>query len=222
MKTDLFHTVATAEFSKFADILSTALSQHHLLLAFVYLLLSFTISWNLLKSCPLNWSCHLIFCRPLLLLPSVFPRIKVFSSELALHVRWTEYWRFSFSISPSNECSGLIFFSIDWLDLLAVQGTLKSLFQHYSYKTSILCAQPSCFLPYIKYFCSLFLVRIATVPLLNKCYVRHCIWQVIRQKVLLFSGCPQYMLFFLQDCLLMPGPSIILYFVYGRICLTSR
>ena len=113
MKTDLFHTVATAEFSKFADILSTALSQHHLLLTFVYLLLSFTISWNLLKSCPLNWSCHLIFCRPLLLLPSVFPRIKVFSSELALHVRWTEYWRFSFSISPSNECSGLIFFSID-------------------------------------------------------------------------------------------------------------
>ena len=146
---DFFHPVATAEFSKFASILSAALSQHHFLLAFIYLLLSFTISWNLLKSCPLSWSCHLIFCH-LLLLPSVFSRIRVFSSELALHVRWTEYWRFSFSGSPSNECSGLIFFRIDWLDLLAVQGTLKSLFQHHSYKTSILCAQPSCFLLYIK------------------------------------------------------------------------
>ena len=112
------------------------LSQHHLLLAFVYLLLSFTISWNLLISCPLSWSCHLILCRPLLLLPSVFPRSRVFSSELALHVRWTEYWRFSFSISPSNECSGLISFRMDWWHLLAVQGTLKSL-QCHSLKTPV-------------------------------------------------------------------------------------
>ena len=81
---------------------------------------------------------HLILRRPLLLLPSVFPSITVFSIESALHIRWPKYWSFSFSISPSNECSGLISFSIDWLDLLAVQGTLKSLLQHHSSKASIL------------------------------------------------------------------------------------
>ena len=70
---------------------------------------------------------HLILCRPLLLLPSVFPSIGVFSNESVLHIRWSKYWSFSFSISPSNEYSGLIFFRMDWLDLLAVQGTLKSL-----------------------------------------------------------------------------------------------
>ena len=80
---------------------------------------------------------HLTLCRPLLL-PSIFPSIRVFSSELALHIRWTKYWSFSFSISPSNEYSGLISFRIDWLDLLAVQGTLKSLLQHHSSKASIL------------------------------------------------------------------------------------
>ena len=79
---------------------------------------------------------HLILCRPLLLLPSVFPSISVFSNELALHIRWPEYW--SFSISPSNEYSGLIFFRIDWLNLLAVQGTLTSLLQHYCSKASVL------------------------------------------------------------------------------------
>ena len=78
---------------------------------------------------------HLIFCHPLLL-PSVFPSIRVFASELALHIRWPRYW--SFSIGPSKEYSGLISFRIDWLDLLAVQGTLKSLLQHYSSKLSIL------------------------------------------------------------------------------------
>ena len=83
-------------------------------------------------------SSHLILCHPLLLLPSVFPSITVFSIESALHIRWPKYWSFSFSISPSNECSGLISFSIDWLDLLAVQGTLKSLLQHHSSKASIL------------------------------------------------------------------------------------
>ena len=81
---------------------------------------------------------HLIHCRHLLLLPSIFPRIKVFSSELILRIRWPKYWSFSFSISPSNEYSGLISFRMDWLDLLAVQGTLKSLFQHHSSKASIL------------------------------------------------------------------------------------
>ena len=80
---------------------------------------------------------HLILCRPLLFLPSVFPRTRVFSKESALHIRWPKYWSFRLSISPSNEYSGLISFRMDWLDLLAVQGTLKSLLQHHSSKTSI-------------------------------------------------------------------------------------
>ena len=81
---------------------------------------------------------HLIFCHPLLLLPSVFPNIRVFSNESALCIRWPKYWSFSFSISPSNEHPGLISFRMDWLDLLVVQGTLKSLLQHHSSKASIL------------------------------------------------------------------------------------
>ena len=86
---------------------------------------------------------HLILCR-LLLLPSIFPSIRVFSNESVLHIRWPKYWSFSFSISPSNEYSGLISFRIDWFDLIAVQGTLKSLLQHHSSKASIL--QHSAFL----------------------------------------------------------------------------
>ena len=81
---------------------------------------------------------HLILCCPLLLLPSIFPSIRVFSNESALCIRWPKYWSFSFNISPSNEHSGLISFRMDWLDLLAVQGTLKSLLQHHSTKASIL------------------------------------------------------------------------------------
>ena len=81
---------------------------------------------------------HLILCRPLLLLPPIPPSIRVFSNESALHIRWPEYWSFSFNISPSNEHPGLISFRMDWLDLLAVQGTLKSLLQHHSSKASIL------------------------------------------------------------------------------------
>ena len=81
---------------------------------------------------------HLILCCPLLLLPSIFPSIRVFSNESVLHIRWPEYWNFSFNISPSNEYSGLILFRMDWLDLFAVQGTLKSLLQHHSSKASIL------------------------------------------------------------------------------------
>ena len=81
---------------------------------------------------------HLILCQPLLLLTSIFPNIRVFSNESVLHLRWPEYWSFSFSISPSNEYSRLISFRMGWLDLLAVQGTLKSLLQHHSSKASIL------------------------------------------------------------------------------------
>ena len=81
---------------------------------------------------------HLILCHPLLLLPSIFPSIRVFSNESTLHIRWPKYWRFSFNISPSNEHPGLISLRMDWLDLLAVQGTLKSLLQPHSSKTSVL------------------------------------------------------------------------------------
>ena len=81
---------------------------------------------------------HLILCHPLLLPPSIFPSISVFSNESALHIKWPKYWSFSFSISPSNEYSGLISFRMDWLDLLAVQGTLKSLLQHHNLKAPIL------------------------------------------------------------------------------------
>ena len=81
---------------------------------------------------------HLILCHPLLLLPSIFPSIRVFSNESALRIRWPKYWSFSFNISPSNEHPGLISFKMDWLDLLAVQGTFKSLLKHHSSKASIL------------------------------------------------------------------------------------
>jgi len=103
--------------------------------------LSFTISQSLLKLTSIESmmpSNHLLPCHPLLLLPSIFPSIRVFSNELALHIMWPKYWSISFSISPSNEYSGLISFRMDWLDLLAVQGTLKSLLQHHSSKASIL------------------------------------------------------------------------------------
>ena len=117
--------------------------------------LSFTISQNLLKPISIEsvmpsshiesvMPCsHLILCRPRLLLPLSFPSIRVFSNESVLHIRWPVYWSFSFSISPFNEYSGLISFRIDWFDLLAVQGTLKSLLQHHSSKTSILLYGPT-------------------------------------------------------------------------------
>ena len=103
--------------------------------------LSITNSWNLLKLMSIESvmpSNHLIFCYPLLFLPSIFPSIRVFSNESVLCIRWPKYCSFSFSISPSNEYSGLISFRIDWFDLLAVQGTLKSLFQCHSSKASFL------------------------------------------------------------------------------------
>jgi len=103
--------------------------------------LCITNSWSLLKLMSIESvmaSNHLILCHPLLLLPSILPSIRVFSSESALLIRWPKYWSFSFSISPSNEYSGLISFRRDWFDLLAVLGSLKSLLQHHSSKASIL------------------------------------------------------------------------------------
>ena len=103
--------------------------------------LSFTISQSLLKLMSIEWmmpSNHLILCHPLLLLPSIFPSIRVFSNKSALCIRWLKYWSFSFSISPSSEYSGLISFRMDWFDLLEVQESLKSLLQNHNSKASIL------------------------------------------------------------------------------------
>ena len=100
--------------------------------------LSITNSWSLLKLMSVMSSNHLILCHPLLLPPSIFPSIRVFSNESVLHIKWPKYWSFSFSISSSNEHSGLISFRMDWLDLFAVQGTLKCLLQQHSSKASVL------------------------------------------------------------------------------------
>ena len=108
--------------------------------------LSSSVSWSLVKFMSIEsvmLSNHLILCHPLLLLPSIFPSIGIFSNELVLYLRRPKYWSFSFSISLSNEYSGLISLRIDWLDLLAVQGTLKSLLQYHNLKASILGAHPS-------------------------------------------------------------------------------
>jgi len=116
---------------------------------------SITNSWSLPKPMSIESvmpSNHPILCHPLLLLPSIFPTIRAFSNESALHIKWPKYWSFSFNISPSNEHPGLISFRIDWLDLLAVQGTLKSLLQHHSSKASIpqLSALSSLYSPTLK------------------------------------------------------------------------
>ena len=110
-------------------------------LQYARLPLSITDSWSLFKLMSIKSvmpSNHLILCCPLILLPSIFPSIKVFSNESVLHIRWPRYWSFSISISPSNEYLGRISFRIDWLVLLAIQGTLKSLLQHHSSKASII------------------------------------------------------------------------------------
>ena len=107
--------------------------------------LSITYSWSPLKPMSVELvmaSNHLILCLPLHLLPAIFPSIRVFSNESALRIRWPKYWNFSFSIGPSKEHPGLMIFRMDWLDLLAVQGTLKSFLQHYSSKASILRGSP--------------------------------------------------------------------------------
>ena len=112
--------------------------------------LSITNSQSLLKLMPIEsvmLSNHLILCRPLLLLPSIFPSIRIFSNESVLCIRWPKYWSFSFSISLSNQYSGLISFRMDWLDLLAVQGALKSLLQHHRSKASILWCSAFFLLP---------------------------------------------------------------------------
>ena len=108
--------------------------------------LSFTISWSLLKLMSIESvmpSNHLVLCHPLLFLPSIFPSTRIFSKESDLRSKWPKYWSFSFSVSPSNEHSWLISFRIDWIDLLAVQGTLKRCFQHHSSKHQLFGLQPS-------------------------------------------------------------------------------
>ena len=108
--------------------------------------LSFTVSQNLITLMSIESvipSNHLILCCPLLLMPSISPSIRGFSNESALPIRWPKYWSFSFSISPSNEYSGLISFRIDWFDLLVIQGTLKSLLQHHSSRHQLFGTQPS-------------------------------------------------------------------------------
>ena len=110
---------------------------------------------------------HLILCRPLLLLPSIFPSFRVFSNESALHIRWPKYWSFSFNISPSNGHSGLISFRMDWLDLPAVQGTLKSVLQHHSSKASIL--QCSAF--FIVQLSHPYMTTGKTIPLTRRTFV---------------------------------------------------
>ena len=129
---------------------------------------------------------HHILCCPLLLLPSIFPSIRVFSNESVLHIRWPKYWSFSFNISPSNEHTGLIFFRMDWLDLLAVRGTLKSLLQHHSSKASILwhsaffIVQPS----------HPFMTTGKTIPLTRRTFVG-------KVKSLLFNMLSRWVLTFL-------------------------
>ena len=128
---------SSVQFSRSVSVVSNSWWPHGL----QHTRLSITNTWSSLKLMSVELvmpSNHLILCHPLLLLPSIFPNIRVFSNESALRIRWPKYWSFSFSISPSNEYSGLISFRMDWLDFLAVQGTLKSLLQHHSSKASIL------------------------------------------------------------------------------------
>ena len=129
---------------------------------------------------------HLILCHPLLLLPSIFPSIRVFSYELALCIRWPKYWSFSFSISPSNEYSGLISFRIDWFDLLSVQGTLKSLLQHHSSKASIL--QPSAF----------FIVQLSHLYVTTGNTIALTIWTFVGKVMFLFFNTLCLSLLFVQ------------------------
>ena len=119
--------------------------------------------------CPLSQWCHptILPSVVLLLLPSIFPRIRVFSNESALHIKWTKYWSFSFKVSPSNEHPGLISFRMDWLDLLAVQGTLKSLLQHHSSKASILM----CSAFFIVQLSHLYMTTGKTIPLTRRTFV---------------------------------------------------
>ena len=137
----IVHTLASCVFAFVVPSLRHILISANPSTAACQASLSFTIFQSLLKFMSIEsvmLSNHLILCHPLLLLPSVFPSIRVFYNESTLHIKWPKYWNFSFSISPSNEYSGLISFRIDWFALLAVQGTLKALLQYHSSKASIL------------------------------------------------------------------------------------
>ena len=127
---------------------------------------------------------HLILCCPLLLLPSNFPSIRVFSNDSVLHIRWPKYWSFSFSTSPSNEYSGLISFRMDWLDLLAVQGTLKSLLQHHSSKESIL--QHSAF--FIVQLSYPYVTTGKTIALTRQTFVSKVMWNIFQNYMTSLSG----------------------------------
>ena len=142
--------------------------------------LSFTNSQSLLKLMSFETvmpSNHLILCRPLVLLPSVFPSIRVFSNESALCIRWPKYCSFSITISPSNEYSGLISFRMNWLDLLAVQGTLKSLLQHHSSKASILWCSAFC------------IVQLSHTYMTPGKTIALTIWTLLAKKCLCFLIC---------------------------------
>ena len=154
-----------------------------------------SIFWNLLKLMFIESvmpSNHLILCHTLLLLPSIFPKIRVFSNESALHIRWPKYCSFSCSISPSNEYSGLISFRMDWFDLLAVQGTLKSLLQHHSSKASIL--QRSAF----------FIVQLSHPYMTTGKTIALTIWTFSKVMSLLFNMLSRFVMAFLpkSKCLL--------------------
>ena len=152
--------ISSAEFS--CSVMSDSLQPHELQAS-----LSITNSWSLVKLMSIEVvmpSNHFILCHPLLLPPSIFPSIRVFSSESVLCIRWPKYWSFSFNISPSNEYSGLISFRMAWFDLLAVQGTLKSLLQHHSSKASVL--RHSAFL---------------IVQLSFDCVDYHKLWKVLKE-----------------------------------------
>ena len=136
---------------------------------------------------------NLILCYPLLLPPSIFPSIRVFSSELALHLRWPKYWSFSFNISPSNEHSGLISFRMDWLDLLAVQGTLKSLLQHHNSKASIL----RCLAFFIVQLSHPYMTTGKSIALIRQTFVGKVIYQSANLMSLLFNMLSRLVITFL-------------------------
>ena len=165
--------------------------------------LSFTISWNLLKLMSIESvmpSNHLVLCCPLLLPPSIFPSIKVFSNASAVCIRWPEYWSFSFSISSSSEYSGLISFRMDWFDLLAVQGTLKSLLQHCSSEASIL------------QHLTFFMVQLSHLYMITGKIIAVTLWTCVGKVMsLLFNMLSRFVIAFLSrnKCLLLQTEVII-------------
>ena len=163
--------------------------------------LSSTVSRSLFKFMSTEWvmpSNHLILCHPLLLPPSIFPSIRVFSNESLLPIRWPKYWHFSFSISPSNEYSGLISFRIDWFDLLAVQGTLKRLLQHHSSKASIL--QHSAF--FIVQISHPYMTTGKTIALTRRTFVgkvMSLLFNMLSRLVITFQGVKRLLISWLQS-----------------------